>query len=750
MSNSLSVSPSPGERSTCLYNQIHLLILIFLLVTSAKSPWLTFPWTRKSSKVKHLNYSQRRAATPTQTNEPYVLEHEYGKAPAEHVKKNLLDASTTRIIHAQPSISNLQGATVTVDRDLVFAAKPVIKSTHALDYSPPQPTQIIIRAPNTSESSSVISKAPAVPSSSESAPLVQIRRPTDLPHAQLDVEALHDVVNKEDKIIVFLGRTGAGKSNFIEKLATKKLGISSAGSERGTSEVQAYRVLDPTYKNQLILVDSPGFQDVSMSEYGSLKAIREWMVSHEATRLHALFYFDRINENMKGQDPQCHQIFSYLCGEACKRAYLVTTTWDMLLSDRLKLEGEKKFKKLSKIFEKNRVVKFSNTAKSAKEILDESLKDTGYDDSVQFYLENLNIPLQGPPLGEIIFELLKNKYWSAIKTPALPAEIASLRVELLEFDAGGEYMDKLDKEQELESIEYVEADEVSTAPQRSDSVTCQPVIFIVVMGQTGTGKTTLIHSLIDYYSRGNVLVQSAPNALDSIENHGLYTTKEVKLFTVQLYGTSTGARLVLVDTPGFNNPSRSDAVILKHIAEYLEKSCRRKHPIDGIIYLHRITDDRFDSGAANSLGIFKRIFGNTGYERVGLVSTMWNDVAPWMKKNYEEKEEELKNTVWKMFLSGPKSKQAFVTRYDAADDYLVRYTSAMQVVSGVIKNILPDEKGRRLGQVVSSKSEGEVQQFALRIQRELVDEGKPLVRTEAGKAAFTLAETAKFYLGQFP
>ena len=48
-------------------------------------------------------------------------------------------------------------------------------------------------------------------------------------------------------------------------------------------------------------------------------------------------------------------------------------------------------------------------------------------------------------------------------------------------------------------------------------------------------------------------------------------TRDVRIVTVNL--KDTGEKLVLVDTPGFDDSNRPNSVILTCIANYLEKTC---------------------------------------------------------------------------------------------------------------------------------------------------------------------------------
>ncbi|KAF9044130.1 hypothetical protein BJ165DRAFT_1479308 [Panaeolus papilionaceus] len=243
-------------------------------------------------------------------------------------------------------------------------------------------------------------------------------------------------------------------------------------------------------------------------------------------------------------------------------------------------------------------------------------------------------------------------------------------------------------------------------------------IIMVLMGATGVGKTTFINSFdTENYS----LAQVGHHDLDA-------GTKDLGFFKIILGGEDgqKAQNLILVDTPGFDDPTRSDADVLTCIASYLQTTYKQKKYLAGLIYLHRITDIRFDSGGANSMNIFRKLYGNDRYDRLALVTTMWNDVPPGQMPRYEAKEEELKNsTAWGTFLN--RANPAMVARFDASNE--ATKAGAMDVVTSIIRNSLSINDDLKL-----------------RLQRELVDQGLKLPRTAAGRAAFSLVETAKFYL----
>ena len=81
--------------------------------------------------------------------------------------------------------------------------------------------------------------------------------------------------------------------------------------------------------------------------------------------------------------------------------------------------------------------------------------------------------------------------------------------------------------------------------------------------------------------------------------------------------------IYLVDTPGFDDTTRSDTDVLKDIAFFLSTVYTNQVKLAGIIYLHRITDPRMGGSALKNLYMFQRLCGDHGLSSVILATTMW-------------------------------------------------------------------------------------------------------------------------------
>lgn len=154
---------------------------------------------------------------------------------------------------------------------------------------------------------------------------------------------------------------------------------------------------------------------------------------------------------------------------------------------------------------------------------------------------------------------------------------------------------------------------------------------------------------------------------------------------------------MLVDTPGFDDSGRSDTEILTEISKLLAFQYESGLALKGVIYLHRITDVRYQGASVKTLNICKKICGQTALKNVFLVTTRWGEIDEALGA---ERERELRDNFWKYMLGH----QSTMIRYHGDHDSAVTIASQLLSKSTIV----------------------------LDLQRELVDEGKTLNQTSAG------------------
>lgn len=86
-------------------------------------------------------------------------------------------------------------------------------------------------------------------------------------------------------------------------------------------------------------------------------------------------------------------------------------------------------------------------------------------------------------------------------------------------------------------------------------------------------------------------------------------------------------RVVLIDTPGFDDINRNDSDVLQDITFILSQTYEQGMKLTGIIYLHRITDVRMSGSALKNLAIFKKLCRENFYDPVVLATTIWGNLV---------------------------------------------------------------------------------------------------------------------------
>ena len=86
--------------------------------------------------------------------------------------------------------------------------------------------------------------------------------------------------------------------------------------------------------------------------------------------------------------------------------------------------------------------------------------------------------------------------------------------------------------------------------------------------------------------------------------------------------------VTLVDTPGFDDTNRTDTEILRLIASWMKDAYDDKTRLTGIIFLHRISDNKMSGSSYKNLKLFRSLCGSENLSHVILATTMWDKVTP--------------------------------------------------------------------------------------------------------------------------
>ncbi|KAF8910600.1 P-loop containing nucleoside triphosphate hydrolase protein [Gymnopilus junonius] len=204
------------------------------------------------------------------------------------------------------------------------------------------------------------------------------------------------------------------------------------------------------------------------------------------------------------------------------------------------------------------------------------------------------------------------------------------------------------------------------------------------MGATGSGKTTFINLA----SGSNLRVGRGLQSCTSI-------VQVAQPFELD------GRAVTLIDTPGFDDTTRSDTDVLRMIATFL---ATRKYEggkqLAGVIYLHRISDFRMGGISTRNFKMFRQLCGESSLKNVVILTNMWGEVS---REVGEAREDELA------------SKDMFFKPVLDKGGQLFRHDNTQKAAHTVLRQIMENHP------------------IALQIQRELVDQKKQISETAAGE-----------------
>jgi GTP-binding protein EngB required for normal cell division len=220
----------------------------------------------------------------------------------------------------------------------------------------------------------------------------------------------------------------------------------------------------------------------------------------------------------------------------------------------------------------------------------------------------------------------------------------------------------------------------------------------LVLGQTSAGKSSFINLLIH---RGD----PRAGALRTAEiGHSLRScTSNVNEYSC---AADDGRRFNLIDTPGFDDTTRSDAEVLTTIATYLALQYQRGRRIHGIIFLHRIVDVRLSASAIKMAETVKRMCGEDFYGYVALVTNMWQLLKDQETGNQRERE----------LLTHPKFWGDFLHAYPPTFQHRNTRENASKIMESFLDHLETSRK----------------RPPPLMIQVEIVDKRQPVSKTDAG------------------
>ncbi|EWC45606.1 hypothetical protein DRE_05167 [Drechslerella stenobrocha 248] len=175
-------------------------------------------------------------------------------------------------------------------------------------------------------------------------------------------------------------------------------------------------------------------------------------------------------------------------------------------------------------------------------------------------------------------------------------------------------------------------------------------VLIAVMGMTGAGKTTFI--------------SKATGKQDIGIGHDLKSsTREITIHSTKIDGITVH----FIDTPGFcdSDVNISDAKVLELIAEYLNTAYNKDQKLNGIIYLHPISETRMKGPAVKNLSLFQKLVGDDNLKNVVFITSMWSECSDEVGAH---REQQLHSDFWRFMLDCGAATERFQNTPESAHD----------------------------------------------------------------------------------
>jgi len=175
-----------------------------------------------------------------------------------------------------------------------------------------------------------------------------------------------------------------------------------------------------------------------------------------------------------------------------------------------------------------------------------------------------------------------------------------------------------------------------------------------------------------------------------------------------------GRRVLLADTPGFDDTVRPDTNVLQSVVKGLCQLHNGGNPVLGVIYLHNITNPRLSGAAVKALKTLEKLVGTENYSKIVFATTMWEDArySPQGGKDAEQRHDELERDFWK---------NMFADKCDVIKHEWDKESSAQQVLGRLLSRLekLPES----------------VREKPFQILQEMAIEGMPIEKTSAYRRA---------------
>jgi len=219
------------------------------------------------------------------------------------------------------------------------------------------------------------------------------------------------------------------------------------------------------------------------------------------------------------------------------------------------------------------------------------------------------------------------------------------------------------------------------------------------------------------------------------------------------FGSQAGGgsrTITVVDTPGFNDTTRPDGEILAEISEFLAAQRGSNVPLRGILFLHKITENKITGSDETYLSLLESLVGEAAMSNLILVTTMWNKMRDEDKGEGMQREQDLIDNYWEPLIA----KGAYVAQFDGTRKSALSFVSHLSGKQGVVlkiqKEVWDEERaiigtsaGRRLWQQLTKKR-AKMQDRLSDVDKQM-GEGQTGLQSERDKVGGVLSRIAQSF-----
>ncbi len=171
-----------------------------------------------------------------------------------------------------------------------------------------------------------------------------------------------------------------------------------------------------------------------------------------------------------------------------------------------------------------------------------------------------------------------------------------------------------------------------------------------------------------------------------------------------------------------------------------EDRYRNKIRLTGILYLHRITDNRMGGTPLRNLRMFGELCGYSALKQVVLVTTMWDKIQDAAAG--EVRETELKTTFWQIMLEKGSRVAKFNNNFDSAHGIVNGLITERSAETLLLQEELVDLK-RRLNETHAGQLLYSDLQRLLEEQRGSIDQLMAQIEEKAGSFSPNILESLR-------